>query len=193
MRARWLARWRWRRTYRRWAERHVLGGWPALQEAHRVVRRSVREGRRRLRDLDEAQAKADHWPRWEATTDEQLLDTLSLTVRPEDGEADDDYDARLRSAYRILRSRLDEAARRAVVSPPPARAPAPAPAFAERKPLAPDATYAPRNEPTPAATATKVVLLTRSARRQARQAFYARWRRWPTDVELTEAIARGAG
>lgn len=193
---------RWPTSYRRWAEAHVLGGWPALMEAHRVVRRSIREGQRRLRDLDERDAKAAFWPRLEAETDEQLLDALSLTVRPEPDETDDDYDRRLRSAYAILRSRLDESARRALPTPPPARSPAPAPAsYAASKDLASHATDTARKdfashasppETAPTAAPPRVVLLTRAARRQARRAFYAQWRRWPTDVELTEAIARGA-
>jgi hypothetical protein len=98
---------------------HLLGGWPALREARRVVRASIREGWDRVHALDERAKKAHLWSNLEARADESLKDSLSVGVPPKDGETEDEYDARLEAIFRSLRVRLDGLPPPSLLLPPP--------------------------------------------------------------------------
>lgn len=89
------------------ADATVIGGWAAYSEAVRAVRTAIANGRALLADRAHRESVAAWWERSEATLDDELLDTLSWSVPPRDGEDDTDYEARLTALVVNLRGRLD--------------------------------------------------------------------------------------
>lgn len=89
------------------ADATVIGGWAAYAEAVRTVRTAIANGRAILADRAHRESVAAWWERSEASLDDELLDTLSWSVPPRDGEDDPAYEARLTALMVNLRGRLD--------------------------------------------------------------------------------------
>lgn len=101
---------------RRWAERHVLGGYPAYLQAVGVMLRSARLGLAELEAAEMKERTSALWDSMEHGAIGSLLDTLSWSVVRRKGESDGDYDARLAAAAATLRARLDGSARSEVAA-----------------------------------------------------------------------------
>lgn len=166
---------------RAWADRVVLGGWPALLQAKAVVRRSLKAMRRRLGDLQDAERNARFWPRYEAETDEGLLDTLALSLGPRPGEDDARYDGRLREVYASFRARLDGLGPNGHAATPVLPAPSPA-----------DVDAGARSTDAPEPVVRDPSKMKRADVKRIRSAFWRRERRLPTRKELVEAYRNGA-
>lgn len=166
-----LRGWLKERRTRRWAEAHVLGGFAAYEQARDILRRSVAEGKRRLRDKVEAERKLAWWSTWERERDENLLDSLALVVPPRTDEDPVAYDDRLWAIVSNLRGRLE--------APPP---------------LAFVASAATNHHSAPSRAgseeAPQVVVLSRAQIRSLNRRIWSQYRRRPTPQEMREEARR---
>lgn len=85
----------------------ILGGVDAEREVRRVLRRALKEARRRLRQVEEGERRDAYWGRIQAQADEAFKEALSLSVPPVEGETEDGYDLRLATLASAARPRSE--------------------------------------------------------------------------------------
>lgn len=166
----WLARRRWRRATRRWADANVIGGWRAERQVRRFLKEQVALGREMARRREQAERGALYFRRWEARTDASLADALSDVLPRAPEETPRAHAARLRAALVSFRLRSDGSP--VVRTNPRARARAPAPAQAPASDAAPPSQgprAEERSEPLPPLSRRQMAALKRRIWGQSRR------------------------